>query len=441
MAQLPKNEVEELVDYVSANHTDELHTLFQLIREYQNKGNHLGREECFRHCFGEKTRYDDKKLRYLTSEGLAVLHRFVINGQIKRDPHLYNLLLLKGLKHLGIDDELRRISNNALKKIEKEPHQNAKFHYYKYQFLKQAIQIQFGDKRRGALNLDDLHTSLSDFYKTEYELSQLTTLTYQVHNPGGVSDPKPREEAQSTVIYRLLKELLISSDSKQYFNIKPLIKRLSIFPPQEHREVLLHLINYCIKQINRQKKEYIEECYDWYMWGLEAGILLDKGYISKYTFKNIITLCLKSEEKNKAEIALDELAVYLPVSKAQKIIDYNRARIHFTNNDYPQSMDLLRNIEYDDLLDELDGRRMLMRIYFETKEWLALDSFLISFEAFIRRQKSLGYHKDFYLNLVKYVKRAMNQHRMKPTTRQKLIENIMANPQVNDKKWLLSILQ
>jgi len=436
---IPKRDINELINKVELLQSKELFSLFSLLSKKITETKPLTRRECFFHCFGKRALFDDKKLRYLMSEGLAVLHQFIIEKQIERDRHQQNFLLLKGLKYYGINEELHRITNNSLKKIETETHQSANYHFYKYQFLKQTIQNQFGNKRRGELNLSDLHTSLSNFYKTEFELSQLTILTHKVHNPGDYNPNTTTEEANSIIIYRLLKELLSKSNPKQYRQLKSLIKNLTIFPPQEHREILLHLINYCIKQINKQQKEYIEECYEWYMWGLSKGILLDKGYISKYTFKNIVTLCLKSEEKNKAEIALKDLSEYLPPMNAEKILNYNKARIHFAKKEYDQTMDLLRTIEYDDLLDELDGRRILMRIYFENKEWQVLDSFLISFEAFLRRQKNLGYHKDFYLNLVKYVKKALNLHRMKPETKSKLQQSIKSNDQVNDKKWLLEI--
>ncbi len=438
--KLPPLDIKELIKLAQRNNSNEISTLFTLLSRNISSKKQLSRIDCFHKCFGADKKYDDKKLRYLMSEGLSILHNHIINTQLKRDRHQRNLLLIKGLKYYGISEELHRTTNNALKKIDSEAHQNAEYHYYKYQFQKQAIQNQFGNKRRGELNLEVLHTALSNFYKTEFELSQLTTITHQVHNPSDKKANRSSQEAKSIIIYRLLKELLSNPNSKQYVELKPLIKDLTIFPPQEHREILLHLINYCIKQINKQEKRYVEECYDWYMWGLSEGILLDKGYVSKYTFKNIITLCLKSEEKYKADDALNNLAIYLPTANAEKILNYNKARIYFTKKEYEQSMGLLRTIEYDDLLDELDGRRMLMRIYFEKKEWIVLDSFLVSFEAFIRRQKSLGYHKDFYLNLVKYVKRAMGLHRMKPETKKKLIHNIKANDQVNDKQWLLGIL-
>ena len=439
-SKLPASDIKEFINSVRKNHSPELLSLFTALSKHLSSKKNLTRIACFNKCFGTKSKYNDKKLRYLTYDGLSLLHDFIISSQIKRDQHQQNLLLLKGLKYYGIDEELHRITNNALIKINIDPHQNADYHFYKYQFLKQAIQNQFGQKRRGELNLDDLHASLSNFHKTELELSQLTTLTHQVHNPGDKNVVHSTKEAKSTIIYRLLKELLTTSNPKFYNELKLLIKELTIFPPQEHREILLHLINYCIQQINKQKKKYVEECYEWYMWGLSKGILLDKGFISKYTFKNIVTLCMKSEEKGKAEDALKELANYLPTINADKILSYNKARIHFAKREYEQTMELLRSTDYDDLLDELDGRRMIMRIYFETKEWLVLDSFLISFEAFIRRQKNLGYHKEFYLNLVKYVKRALGLHRMKPQTKAKLIQSIKVNNQVNDKQWLLEIL-
>ncbi|MFT4665437.1 MAG: hypothetical protein ACI8YQ_002556 [Polaribacter sp.] len=62
-------------------------------------------------------------------------------------------------------------------------------------------------------------------------------------------------------------------------------------------------------------------------------------------------------------------------------------------------MQLLTKVEYDDLFLNLGSKLILLKIYFETKEWDALDSLLSSFKIFLYRKTVMEYHKDNYQNI------------------------------------------
>lgn len=46
-------------------------------------------------------------------------------------------------------------------------------------------------------------------------------------------------------------------------------------------------LNFCIKQINKGKSEYVRELFEWYRQALREGLLLEHGVLSPVHYKNI----------------------------------------------------------------------------------------------------------------------------------------------------------
>ncbi len=67
----------------------------------------------------------------------------------------------------------------------------------------------------------------------------------------------------------------------------------------------------------------------------------------------------------------------------------------------------LQEADYKDLINNLIAKTLLLKIYYETDEYDALDAHLQSMQRFISRQRVIGYHRDNYLNIVRYTRRLM----------------------------------
>jgi uncharacterized protein YehS (DUF1456 family) len=104
-------------------------------------------------------------------------------------------------------------------------------------------------------------------------------------------------------------------------------------------------------------------------------------------------------------------------------------------------MRLLRLVEFNDVLNNLDARRMLLRSYFELNEFTALDSLLDSFKAYLRRMTDHGYHRDNYLNLVRFVKKMMKVDRGNNKALAAIKAEIEKTEQVAEKEWLIGKLK
>jgi hypothetical protein len=209
------------------------------------------------------------------------------------------------------------------------------------------------------------------------------------------------------------------------------------FDANEMRGIYLLAINFCIKKMNAGASQYIREAFDLYRTALERGLLNENGYLTSPTFKNIIRVATALGETTWAEEFLTRHKSLLHPRERENTWRYNRAFFFFQQAEYAQVLPLLQTVELNDRLNNFDARRMLLRSYYELGELQALDSLLDSFATYIRRQKDLGYHRENYLNLVRFVKKLLNTNRLDKKAMTALRAEITETQLVAEKKWLL----
>ncbi len=83
---------------------------------------------------------------------------------------------------------------------------------------------------------------------------------------------------------------------------------------------------------------------------------------------------------------------------------------------------------------------MMVKIYFEKDEWKALISLLESFKHYLYRQTKIGYHRNNYLNFIRYLKKLMKLDRYDKNAVISLRTAIRNQKVLADKEWLLEQL-
>ena len=84
---------------------------------------------------------------------------------------------------------------------------------------------------------------------------------------------------------------------------------------------------------------------------------------------------------------------------------------------------------------------MLLKIYFQLKEINALESLIDSFTRYLTRRKDLGYHKELYLNLIRFIKKLLQLQQYDKTGKENLRQEIERTEALTEKKWLLEQLK
>ena len=196
--------------------------------------------------------------------------------------------------------------------------------------------------------------------------------------------------------------------------------------------------NYCAIKINQGQNDYYREMFAIFRITIEKELLLEDGRLSEGVYKNIITVSLGVGEYAWAEQFIQQYAVFLPVSIRENARTFNLAYLYFHLKQYPKVIELLRNVEYSDVVYALSAKLTLVRTYYETDEVMALDSLIDSFRIFLRRNKIMSKNqKREYNNFLNFVKKLASMPLSDPAAVAKLRQRVTEAASTMPKKWLL----
>jgi len=210
-----------------------------------------------------------------------------------------------------------------------------------------------------------------------------------------------------------------------------------LFPHEELKNLYFQGINYCIRKHNSGDKAFSQKLLDYYKIALAKKYLLTNGFLSKNTYRNINTIALRMGRYDEAkEISTDNVQ-YLRKEEKDSAFRFNMANIYYATQRYPDALESLRNIEFDDHLSNLFAKTLMLKIYYETKSERLLDSHLDAMNIYLTRKKIIGYHKTNYANIVKYTRKLIRLNRFDPKAKAKLAEQIRTEKLLPDRDWLL----
>ena len=231
----------------------------------------------------------------------------------------------------------------------------------------------------------------------------------------------------------------MGKNDKDYFaELKYLLhKHNDSLSLQEGKDLHSIARNYCIKKLNKGEAKYGQELFELYQTGLSNKVLLNDDLLYPWTYKNIVAVGLKLKAFDWTETFIHHYKSFLPAKQREDTFAFNLARLFFEKNEYQQVIQLLSAMKVDELTVHLDTKVILLKTYYELEEWNVLFSLIDSFKIFLRRKKGLGYHKDNYTNIIKYVKQLNNLNHYDKEAVKKLKEQIAETHLLTEKKWLL----
>jgi hypothetical protein len=431
--------------------------------EHKNLGSVFKKENVFKAVFVDVKNYDDKQLRYTMSFLLKCIRQFLVYKDLTVNELNNEIALNRALRQRGADKIFEKNIQQSFLFFENQNLRHADFYFYKYRLQMVEYEYLHRRQRGGELHLQEISDSFDDFFMVEilrlacamkahqgisqrtYNLSFLEEVLTKIEKGTYAPTPSPQSAGftSSTVLayYFAYKTLSNNAQSADFQSLKNfIVEKGSIFPQIEIRDLTLVAINFCIKKLNSGERQYELEALDLYKSGLEKGSFLENGELSPYTYKNIMMLSVKNNEFEWSEQFLHNFKKYLPARERENLFKYNLALFYFRKNEYAKAMQLLQEVTLKDALYNLDARRVLMCIYYELGEFDALDSLLESFKIFLHRQKDLSYHRQSYLNLIKFVKKLLQTNLLDKKEREILRGQILETTELTERDWLLGQL-
>lgn len=413
----------------------------------------MNKEAVFSAIFPGK-KFDAPKLRYTMSFLLKNIKQYLIQKQIDKNTTFSQLLLCQSILDLEAGDVFLKEWKNAYQSIDEKITRGGLSHLYKSQLHEMHFDYTRKHARQGDMHLQEISDELTLFYLIQTLRQRCLMLSHQnvavqeyeqVFFEEVLSFLRQSNMKKNHLIeiyYHSYYAAIEPEEISHFEKLKNLVeKHWKKISPREIRDIYVLIINYCIKKINVGEKKFIDEAFNFYKVGLERNLLLEKGILSRFTYKNISTIGLIAQQDVWVLQFLETYKKHLHPNERNITYQYNLAIYYFRLSRYEEALQLLRNVEFkNDVFYNLDIRRMLIRIYYELGHFSSLGSLLESFTIYINRHKNLGYHKDNYLNLIKVVKKIIRSNINNEKTRLNIIQKIENTKALAERKWIMKVL-
>lgn len=442
----------------------ELHSFFQYIMSYEANLDHpnLEKENVFKYLY-PKEKFIKGKIDKLMSALLKQIHEFIVIHFDKKSKSSIqkNINLISFFRERNSNKFANHYFEKTSKSYEKEILQGKDYFFDGYLINQESVQIHLvQSKDFKSLDLVKAHRPLDIYYmlsKLEYACFLLSIDRFRQPIEIGpiikfIDDLKPicidHGFLKNPLLniyfhtYELLKR--IDETDTSYKELKDLINKNEKLIPFESKKALSGLIrNLMLRRLNLGDKNLVEEIFILYKSHLEKGYLEHEKGILPSTFKNIVSMGLRSKNYDYVFNFLEKYKTKIKGTQFPEDVYYfNLAYFYFEQKKYDQALELLVD-QYDDLFYKISAKRMELKIYYETKSSI-LPSKIDAFKIYIFRlskrviRDHLRSNNNHYVNFLRQLNNP--QTALDPKRKERLKKKIKENKLVVEKAWLLEKL-
>ena len=455
ISSLPKKEVQLLKAYVKSIHAPKCKSeiLLNYIINVKKETRNVSMLDLFKKVY-KTEEYKDNKIRVLISQLMHDVEDFLVFRSIKKDKNAYHLRLLDVYRELEIDRAFQTQSRKLSKTLVESRQYGIRQHLVQYQFSKQNYWHHISSRRQAESDIKDMVQSFELYQIIEslkllcYAISAQVTYVeskFLVANVimDKVQNGKFLKDSLVKAYYLVYMGFSELNDTEHYYVLQTLIRgNETVFSKKDMRTLTLLVINYCIRRYNNGDVDFLVEMFNNYKQGLLNGSLYsERGLLSRWTYQNIVSVGLILNEITWTEEFLLHYKDKINSSNKSEIYVYNLSKLFYKRREFKKAILHLQSFDSKDIVEVLNAKALLLRIYYEESEWDALDSLLGSFEKYITRNKRLGYQKKAFLNLVRYTNRLV---RLQTANKKQLITfktRIEKEQNIADKHWLIQQIE
>lgn len=450
---LSKQDIRDIRKFLQSpyfNQREDVINLFNVL--ILKKEENPKRKEVFQKIYPQQ-KFDEQSLRYVMSYLMKNIKQYFAIAAIQKDDFLMQIQLIQALKHRGLEQLFEKEWSKTAKELEAQQWRNASYFSQKYQLHWEQLEYTMIRRRSGDFPLQTLSDELTTAYVANLLWLSCTALVHQAMGKESLDikllddvlafiEKGNFQQVPVVMIFYYSYKALSQPEKEVYFQqFKSILQAHSTdFPQAEATDIYKLGINFCIRRFNGGVEKYAKEALDLYKSGLDNGVFLQDGQLSRFTYNNITQLALRLKEWEWTKQFLEDYRNVLHYKERENTYLYNLAIYYYRRQNYDEVLDLLQKTKFQDTLYNLDARRMMLRIYYERDAFDALESLLDSFKIYIHRLKNIGYHKMIYLNLIRFTKKLLYLNRADKTAIEKLKTAIQTAKVVAEREWLLEQL-
>ncbi len=410
LSTFSKKEMTRFGEFVQSPYFNKRIDVINLVQYLHNIYPNFTEKKCaqkkiFQEIYPTKI-YNHSPLSLVFTYTFRLAKKFLNTEVYNTQPQVQSLNLLQAIHQKKQVPLYQKQFKKAQKTLEALPYRNNSFYQYQYEFTKIAeLENQFNSWQGLTGNqLINVH-SLDYFYiseklRTACELKVRSEILQSPFNSPLLApiivavqkDWKSYQKIPSIVVYYHLYNMLVEEDTKYYYKVLPIIEQHNTFFPRiELQEIYTYIQNYCIKQINKNKEEFMQELLNIYKIQLNRRFLHDAhGQLSEWHYKNIVTLGLRLEAVEWVNKFIESYKKDLQIECRANAYRFNRAAFDYHTGAYESVLKLLLNVEHSNVQYSLGTRWLLLRTYYELEEKDAFFSLCDSFRIYLQRHQLIS---------------------------------------------------
>lgn len=251
------------------------------------------------------------------------------------------------------------------------------------------------------------------------------------------------------VYYQIYQVLSRPQEVIHYQNLKKILPTYrAYFSKKEARDLYRYAENYCILNINLGQTDYVKELFELYQQLLDSGLILNENILHQWDYTNIIALGCRLKNYEWTVDFIETYKTKLAEDICKNAYTYNLAFFYYEKQQYDQALQLLNNVEFTDVYYQLSAKLILLKAWFETENWRALDYMLDTFRIYLLRHRFISKSRQKSgFNLIKFTRQLflLREKQIQLDTAifdekvKHLKAKIEACDNVMNKKWLLEV--
>lgn len=408
------------------------------------------KQVLFQRLYPDDT-YDDHKVRIVMSFLHKLLEQFFQYQILMKDEGQVQLALSQAFHLRKLDKHYQRTMKRLAQHMNTSKRGYAAHFLNSYHYQILQYQHQAREKRVSNLNFQHINQELDRFfiisklrqaclalshqavYRKEYELGMLEeALSY-------ATQANMKSQTGIAIYYHCYFALSDKEAVPHFEAFKQLLFQEGYqFPPEEQQDLYILGINFCTRRYNAGDETFLSSQLELYQHGLQHGFLLSDGQLSRFTYRNIVTLGLILKEYEWVETFIKDYKIKMERKHREGMYNFCLARLAYSRKQYGKALQSLQQATYRDPLLHLSAKTVIIKIFYELGEMDPLEAQLESLKTFLRRRRLvISYHKENYRNMLRYIRQLLEINPYEKQAIDKLENTINQEVIIAEKEWLI----
>jgi len=441
-----------------------LNKLYQYLAKYYPLFEHknLNKSTCYQFVFqaskselkildkAQQETLFSKKLKNPFYDLNNAIIQYLIQLELEYDSYEKNMLLLKSLRRRKMDEECVNLIDKEIAKLDKsnEKYLDQDLERFQYNHFKHKMANKIVDNE----GLEhEMMNDLDAYYfnvKLIYNCVQLTREKIFFKDIDNMMIPEIVEKLEKKELkkvnpsimlnYYFLK-LMSEENESNYEDVKKYyFEYYKNLNEEDKINGVIYLTNYCNRENRFNHSTKLKEMMVLYKFSIEKKILVEDNTINTNQFKNIVTVGLAMKEDDWVTNFIESHQQYLKDNDKKNTVTLCEAKVFQSQGENSKVIELLQHVEFQDFMDNVITRTMLLKSYYELKEWHTLDFFFESFSKFVKRNKAMSKHMKIALsNMIAFSKFLVKAKHSNQYTKKDIELKFEDSKPLLMNKWLL----